>query len=130
MRDLFDTIVPAGVRNRVWRLLELPARSRFRWQLQRTALSPRSAVPAVNYGDALSPDGAGLVHGGRVKLLHLAREFPSATDFNILYLVSSALPRFALDFTDWAQKRGARLVWNQNGVAYPAWFGNRSEEIN
>ena len=71
-----------------------------------------------------------MVHGGRVKLLHLAEEFPATPDFNILYLVSSAPPKFALDLVEWAQARGVKIAWNQNGVAYPAWYGARAEEIN
>jgi glycosyltransferase involved in cell wall biosynthesis len=130
MINLLDKIVPLQVRSQFWRVLELPGRTRYRWQLQRTPLSPRRKGPAVNYAEALAPDAAGLVHGGRVKLLHLVQEFPAAPDFNILYLVSSAPPQFALELVEWAQKRGAKLVWNQNGVAYPAWFGHRSEEIN
>jgi glycosyltransferase involved in cell wall biosynthesis len=63
-------------------------------------------------------------------LRHLAEEFPAASDFNLLYLVSSAPPKFALDLVDWAKERGVKFVWNQNGVGYPAWYGARVEEIN
>lgn len=103
---------------------------RFRRDLERIPFTPRLGSPALNYGDALTPDGAGLVHGGRVKLTHLAAEFPPVADFNLLYLVSSAPPKFATDLVKWAQAKGAKLAWNQNGVAYPAWFGDRAEEIN
>jgi glycosyltransferase involved in cell wall biosynthesis len=130
MPGLLDRLVPPGVRNHVWRALDWPARMRFRRALAGTALAPQFGAPALNYGDALTPDSAGLVHGGRVKLTHLAAEFPPATDFNLLYLVSSAPPKFATDLVRWAQSKGAKLAWNQNGVAYPAWFGDRVEEIN
>src|SRR5580658_3594534 len=124
---LLESLVPPGVRAQIWRLLEFPERRRFRRQLKRTEYTPRRDRPALGYADALTPDGAGLVHGGRVKLLHLAEEFPATPGFNILYLVSSAPPRFALELVDWAQKRGVKVAWNQNGVAYPAWFGTRAE---
>ena len=131
MQRLLDALFVPGMRARFWRLLGTPDRWRFQRRLESTPLSPRRGEPALNYGDALSPDSAGLVHGGRVKLLHLAEKFPaSAADFNLLYLVSSAPPEFALELIKWAQKRGAKLVWNQNGVAYPAWYGSRVEEIN
>ena len=118
-----------GARTAMWQLLEVPARHAFRRQLARTPLSPQRAAPLVNYGGALG--GAGLLHGGRVKLTHLAERFPEApADFNLLYLVSSAPPRFAPDLVEWAKSRGVKFVWNQNGVAYPAWFGARSEELN
>jgi glycosyltransferase involved in cell wall biosynthesis len=127
---LLDRLVSPAVRAQAWRLLELPERLRFRRHLERLAHVPRPGEPALHYGDALVPDAAGLVHGGRVKLLHLAEEFPETPDFNILYLVSSAPPKFALELVEWAQKRGVKIVWNQNGVAYPAWYGARAEEIN
>src|SRR5204863_370464 len=31
---------------------------------------------------------------------------------------------------DWARRKGARLVLNQNGVAYPAWFGRGWQHAN
>jgi glycosyltransferase involved in cell wall biosynthesis len=131
MSALLDAIVPPGVRSHVWRLLEWPERLRFRRQLKALVLTPRHGSPALNYGDALTPDDAGLVHGGRVKLLHLAEDFPPAMeDFNLLYLVSSAPPKFALDLVRWAKSRGVKFVWNQNGVAYPAWYGTRVDELN
>lgn len=124
-----DRVCGPGARAAAWRLLEVPARCAFRRQLARTPLTPRRDAPRVHYGGALGGDG--LIHGGRVKLLHLAERFPETpADFNLLYLVSSAPPRFAPDLVEWAKARGAKFVWNQNGVAYPAWRGARSEEIN
>jgi len=130
MSRFFEVLAGISVRTWFWRLLELPGRLRYQWRLERTAHSPQRHGPALDYGDALIPGGAGVVAGGRVKLLHLAEEFPAAPDFNILYLVSSAPPKFALELVQWAQKRGVRIAWNQNGVAYPAWFGRRTEVIN
>jgi len=131
MHRLLDAIFPLQLRAQFWRLLSTPARRRFQRHLETIGLKPRRFCPVLNYGDAEQPDSAGLIHGGRVKLLHLAEEFsPSVADFNLLYLVSSAPPKYALELVEWAKKCGAKFVWNQNGVAYPAWFGARVEEIN
>jgi glycosyltransferase involved in cell wall biosynthesis len=123
--------ISPSLRNRAWRMLEAPERARFRRGLDGLAHSPRRGQPALSYGETLSSDEQrGVVHGGRVKLLHLAEEFPAVADFNLLYLVSSAPPKFALELVEWAKARGVKFVWNQNGVAYPGWYGTRSEEIN
>jgi glycosyltransferase involved in cell wall biosynthesis len=71
------------------------------------------------------------VHGGRVKLQHLDAAFPSTpSGFNVLYLVSSAPPPGAALIVRAARARGARIVWNQDGVAYPAWYGRGFEVVN
>lgn len=86
---------------------------------------------AVNYGGALNAGANDVVHGGRVKLRHLQEVFSEQERaFNVLYLVSSALPPFAEDLVDWARRRGVCFVWNQNGVAYPAWAGAGYDGIN
>ena len=60
--------------------------------------------------------------GGKVKLTYLHRYYPHAKEgFNILYLVSSALPRHSVTLARWAKARGVKVVLNQDGVAYPAW---------
>lgn len=103
----------------------------FRWRLALRGLRvPRGRI-AVSYAGVLARAGSGVVHGGRVKLLHLMERFPeSADDFNLVYLVSSARPEFAAVLVRWARSRGARFVWNQNGVAYPAWAGADYARIN
>jgi glycosyltransferase involved in cell wall biosynthesis len=93
-------------------------------------MTPPRDGPVLSYGGALDPGPAGVLAGGRVKLRHLAREWPERKDFNTLYLVSSAAPPHAPDLVKWAKQRGARFVWNQNGVAFPAWAGSRSGETN
>jgi glycosyltransferase involved in cell wall biosynthesis len=71
------------------------------------------------------------VRGGRVKLTHLHEVFPeSPTAFNVLYLVSSAQPPFVDELARWARSRGIKVVWNQDGVAYPAWAGRETDELN
>ena len=79
----------------------------------------------------MSPDLGTVVHGGRVKLAHLSEVYPECNnEFNILYLVSSSLPPFAEEWVQMARKNGVKIVWNQNGVAYPAWAGEKFLDIN
>lgn len=67
------------------------------------------------------PSVTGLVHGGTIKLQRLQEHFPvSKKHCNILYLVSSSQPAYANRLIDLAKKRGVKIVWNQNGVSYPA----------
>jgi len=84
----------------------------------------------VAYGiDVPEPDEPAV--GGIVKLQHLIQEFPDTPHgFNVLYLVSSRLPDGAVALADWARRRGARVVINQNGAAYPAWYGKGWERVN
>jgi glycosyltransferase involved in cell wall biosynthesis len=97
-------------------------RLRYRRQLWKLPWETPPGSIALHYGGVLSSPAGGLPHGGRIKLLHLNRVFPEIdTGFHILYLVSSAQPPFADELIRWAKGHGAKLVWNQNGVAYPAW---------
>ena len=118
------------LRAAVWGALRLPARLMYRWGLAARDLSVPASEPVLNYGGALPREAGALVAGGRVKLRALDRTFPECDDFNLLYLVSSAAPPHALDLVRWAKGRGAKFVWNQNGVAFPAWAGSRLAETN
>ncbi|MEO8679083.1 MAG: glycosyltransferase family 4 protein [Vicinamibacterales bacterium] len=90
-------------------------------------------VPAgvrVSYGQPI-PLPSETAVGGIVKLQELSASFPeSGARFNTLYLVSSRLPPAAVVRADWARRKGARFVLNQNGVAYPAWHGPGWERFN
>lgn len=80
--------------------------------------------PRLNLAGVLPPKGSKkIVHGGKVKLLHLRERFgDNWTKFNIAYFVSSGLP-FALKLWMRIYKLfGVKAVWNQNGVAYPALY--------
>jgi glycosyltransferase involved in cell wall biosynthesis len=66
-----------------------------------------------------------------VKFQRLQEIFPNQyRRFNILYLGSSSLPADSAGLLRLARRRGAAIVWNQNGVAYPAWAGDRVDAIN
>jgi glycosyltransferase involved in cell wall biosynthesis len=95
---------------------------------RRLEVAPRGAV-AVAYGKPIPPRDRP-VHGGTVKLQALAEEWPPADAFNVLYLVSSAPPPHADRLVEAARERGARVVWNQDGVAYPGWHGPGWERVN
>jgi glycosyltransferase involved in cell wall biosynthesis len=98
----------------------------------RAALSgraPRRTV-AVWYGQRIPPRDA-IEVGGILKLQHLDAAMPNHPNhFNVLYLVSSRLPDGVDALAFWARKKGARIVLNQNGVAYPAWYKGDWRAIN
>jgi glycosyltransferase involved in cell wall biosynthesis len=85
----------------------------------------------INYGNVLPTDSSQIIYGGRVKILHLQEVFPEEINtFNILYLVSSAQPPFAEEIVQWVKKYGVKFVWNQNGVAYPAWTSREASRFS
>jgi len=109
-------------------LLDVPARRAHAEKLHGLSRSS-SPEPVVSFGRVL--EDRALIHGGAVKLLHLRKGFASHEEaFNILYVVSSAQPAFALDLVRACKERGIAFVWNQNGVGYPAWAGSETERHN
>src|SRR5439155_16682653 len=95
------------------------------------ATPPRAAGVAVSYGYETMPGRGDIVFGGAVKFQLLHDTLPNAPrDFNVLYLGSSSLPLDAGALVRLARRRGAPLVWNQNGVAYPGWYGPGFELVN
>lgn len=95
-------------------------------------LSGRSSsrVPHVFYGQVI-PNSNHEAYGGMVKFQRMQSAFPNSPDqFNLLYMVSSQTPLGAGQIARMAQRQGARFVWNQNGVAYPAWHGAGWEITN
>lgn len=92
---------------------------------------PAEGEVAVSYGHRRIPAPGEPVEGGMVKFQRLQRVFPHRPrDFNLLYLGSSSLPTDEQTVIGLARRRGAPLVVNQNGVAYPAWAGDRTEQLN
>jgi len=86
---------------------------------------------AVSYGYERMPSKDEIVYGGHVKFTLLNRELPNAPrHFNVLYLGSSALPIEAMKLVELARRRGAAFAWNQNGVAYPGWYGDGWQLVN
>jgi glycosyltransferase involved in cell wall biosynthesis len=103
------------------------ARERRRWRGRSAPAGP----PHVFYGTDRLPGRGEIATGGIVKCQDLAAIFPNDPERpNIVYLVSSALPLEAPHLARLARRRGARVVLNQNGVAYPAWHGPGWERTN
>lgn len=90
-----------------------------------------SKTVRVFYGYDSLPTSEDVASGGIVKTQDLQKKFPNTPDSpNILYLISSALPSYAPRMAQWAKQAGAKVVLNQNGVAYPAWHGAGWETTN
>jgi glycosyltransferase involved in cell wall biosynthesis len=118
----------SDVRQAVRGALALPARLAHARSLSVLRRSP-SQHPVLSFGGMLN--GGRLLHGGAVKLIHLRDAFAcNEQSFNVLYLVSSAHPAFAGDLLKRCQRLRIPFVWNQNGVAYPAWAGKDVERYN
>ncbi|MCE9611247.1 MAG: glycosyltransferase family 4 protein [Chthoniobacter sp.] len=129
--DRLARLLPRSVRRALRAPVDVPARLWFRYRLRAADFHLAKDGPVLSYGAALSQSIGALVQGGRVKLTHLDRAFPARADsFNVLYLVSSAIPPHAPELVRFAKERGVKFVWNQNGVAYPAWAGPFTAEVN
>ena len=111
-----------------------PAREAFA-RLRAAHLLMGAEVPEgearVFFGFPRLPEGTTVTVGGLVKVLALARAFPNTVrGFNMLYLVSSRLPEGAVALARAAKRKNVRIVINQNGVAYPGWYGRGYETVN
>ena len=106
------------------------ARAGWRWA---RLLAPKRTPNGVRvfYGHDVVPKEGEPVAGGTAKFQRLARRFPNrSTDFNLLYLGSTALPRDLEALLRLARRRGIKVVVNQDGVAYPGWAGEATDELN
>jgi glycosyltransferase involved in cell wall biosynthesis len=111
---------------------ELAGRVRAAGRAALIAVSrPSRGDVAVSYGHRRIPAPGEPVEGGMVKFQRLQGAFPHhPRDFNLLYLGSSSLPADERTLIRLARRRRAPIVVNQNGVAYPAWAGARTEALN
>ena len=83
------------------------------------------------YGHDRVPDLDEPAAGGTSKFQKLAARFPnSPSDFSLLYLGSSSLPRDLRQLLWLARRRACPVVLNQDGVGYPGWAGPRTVEVN
>ena len=95
------------------------------------AASGKFDMPRVSYGFDYVPGPNELAHGGIVKFQKMQDVYPnSPQNYNILYLLSSYKGAYAVQMAETSKKKGAKLVWNQNGVAFPAWHGPGWEKTN
>jgi glycosyltransferase involved in cell wall biosynthesis len=106
------------------------ARAGWRWTRLLAPKRTRKGV-RVFYGHDVVPKDGEPVAGGTAKFQRLARRFPnSSTDFNVLYLGSTSLPRDLEALLRLARRREIKVVVNQDGVAYPGWAGDATAELN
>ncbi|MGV3531969.1 MAG: glycosyltransferase family 4 protein [Chthoniobacteraceae bacterium] len=125
-----ERLLPACIKHPLEELVRWPGRLKHRRSLEQRPFTLAAGGPRINYAGK-EPKPGQIVHGGRVKLLGLAERFPHCeTEFNAIYLVSSALPLHVIEFVRWARARGVKLIWNQNGVAFPAWAGDSTRAVN
>jgi glycosyltransferase involved in cell wall biosynthesis len=118
-----------AVRNRLRPRAERAAARRRHERIARGA--PARDRVAVFYGHDRIPRRDEPAHGGTVKFQHLAATFPNEPDaFNVLYLGSSNRPGDSGELIRLARKRGAAVVWNQDGVAYRGWHGPGWSRVN
>jgi glycosyltransferase involved in cell wall biosynthesis len=87
--------------------------------------------PVLCFGRNHLPGALEVARGGLAKYQLLRRFFPTSNEkFNILYLVSSKLIFGSWWLSMVCRRRGIKVVLNQNGVAYPAWNGDRWRKTN
>ena len=100
------------------------SRDAHRWQASGTE-------PRVFYGFDCLPASNEVGYGGIIKAQDLQRRFPNTPHgANLLYLISSYLPLFAPRLATLAHRAGTHYVHNQNGVAYPGYYGPDWERQN
>jgi glycosyltransferase involved in cell wall biosynthesis len=105
-------------------------RAGLRW-VRLVARPARKPGLRVFYGWDRIPGQGEQAAGGTAKLQKLAVRFPNhPSDFSLLYLGTTYLPRDLEQLLRLARKRGIPVVVNQDGVAYPGWAGTRVEELN
>jgi glycosyltransferase involved in cell wall biosynthesis len=96
-------------------------------------LASGRAKPGVRvfYGHDRVPLSGARAAGGTAKAQKLAERFPNhPTDFSIVYLGTTWLPRDLGPLLRVAGHRRAPVVVNQDGVAYPGWAGDRTDSLN
>jgi len=105
-------------------------RAGARWARLLAAGKPAPGV-RVFYGHDRVPPPGERAAGGSVKMQKLNVRFPnSPTDFSLLYLGTTWLPRDLGPLLSLARRRGIPIVVNQDGVGYPGWAGDGTEEVN
>lgn len=85
----------------------------------------------VFYGHDRVPAAGERAAGGTAKAQKLNARFPNTpVGFSVLYLGSTWLPRDLGPLLGLARRRRIPVVVNQDGVGYPGWAGDRTEEVN
>lgn len=106
------------------------ARPAARWARLLVSGRPSPGV-RVFYGHDQVPASGERASGGSAKAQKLNARFPnSPTDFSVLYLGSTWLPRDRGPLLALARRRGIPVVVNQDGVGYPGWAGDETDAFN
>ncbi|HSI97265.1 MAG TPA: glycosyltransferase family 4 protein [Gaiellaceae bacterium] len=106
------------------------ARAASRWVRLLAPGRPAAGV-RVFYGHDRVPAPGERAAGGTAKAQKLNEWFPNTpTGFSVLYLGSTWLPRDLRPLLALGRRRGIPVVVNQDGVGYPGWAGERTEEVN
>lgn len=121
--------IPPFLHRYTVRPFEIVIKNPLRWALG--CLIVHRDSPKVFYGYERIPGRDEPAAGGIVKLQDLAEVIPHHRwAANRLYLISSCLPWTVRWQVKVAKFFGAKLILNQNGVAYPAWKPEGWEEEN
>jgi glycosyltransferase involved in cell wall biosynthesis len=106
------------------------ARPAARWARLLVSGRPSPGV-RVFYGHDRVPAPGERAAGGTAKAQKLNERFlNSPTDFSILYLGSTWLPRDLGPLLTFSRRRGIPVVVNQDGVGYPGWAGDGTDAFN
>ncbi|MFO7572022.1 MAG: glycosyltransferase family 4 protein [Gaiellaceae bacterium] len=106
------------------------SRAASRWGRLLASGRPAPGV-RVFYGHDRVPAPGERAAGGTAKAQKLNARFPNTrVGFSVLYLGSTWLPRDLNPLLSLARRRGIPVVVNQDGVGYPGWAGERTEEVN
>lgn len=109
--------------------IEVELQERYRWANRSN--KDYGLEPRVFYGVKHLPKRDEDSGGGIIKTQDLITRYPQClVDPNLLYLVSSALPPYAARIAELARRFNGRVVLNQNGVAYPGWYGQGYGRVN
>lgn len=110
--------------------MERYGRAAARWA-RLLAPGRQAAGIRVSYGHDRIPEPGESAAGGTAKLQKLAERFPNTpVDFTLLYLGNTFLPRDLRPLIWVARRRCIPIVVNQDGVGYPGWAGDRTDEVN
>lgn len=105
-------------------------RAGARWSRLLTSGHAKPGI-RVFYGHDRVPRPGERAAGGSAKAQKLNESFPnSPSRFSLLYLGTTWLPRDLRPLIWISRRRGAAVVANQDGVAYPGWAGRLTEELN
>lgn len=128
LKRTFPNFFRAVFRLRDW-AITIPARLRLsKLRKHNTGLAVSYLSPHFPQPPAQRTEFA---HGGAVKLTYLAENFPHHfPSANLLYAVSSVAHPLQIEILKSAKFKGLKVVVNQNGVAFPAWDGDKYEASN